>query len=527
MPTPSSAQQSLLRDAGQSPLSFAAPHAGSGSAERTLDDTANDAARRAMSRACRCAGRAGRGLLLSAILGALGGAGLFADVSTPMFQCRMVLQREMAAPVFGKASPGEAVTVTFRGQTKTTRADDQGKWLVKLDPMDAGGPFEMTVAGANTLRFDNVMVGEVWLCAGQSNMGYSMKKLGARNVAEAAGARQPDIRIQTMMRGQITKWEPLTPEVCLKSSATAYYFGKELHAALDVPIGLIVSSSPGTAIRYWADPETIAADPKLAGEKSVGKWYNELVKPVIPYGIRGAIWYQGESDTDGNASEYQARFQSLLRNYRKIWGQGDFPFLYVQLANFGPRQTDAGAPSRWAEVRAAQTATLALPNTAMAVTIDIGDPDYHPENKWDVGKRLALPALRLVYDHQDVSEYSGPTLRSCEKKDGQVFLRFDHAPGGLVNQDGGDTLAGFAVSGADGQWHWAKGVIQNDAVVLTCAEVQDPVNVRYAWADCPIATPLYNQAGLPAGPFEAVPVIAAKKSEVGQKEAGQTYRSRR
>ena len=522
MPTPSSVQQALLRDTGHSSsAAFVANHADSNS----VHEAANNGAPR--TRDVGFVFRMGRGLLLSVIFGALAGSVVFADVSTPMFQSNMVLQREMAAPVFGKASPGEEVTVAFRGQIKTTRADDQGKWLVKLDPMDAGGPFEMTVTGDNTLRFDNVMVGEVWLCAGQSNMGYSMKKLGARNVAEAAQARNPDIRIQTMMRGQVTKWEPLTPEVCLKSSATAYYFGKELQAVLNVPVGLIVSSSPGTAIRYWVDPETIAADPKLAGEKSVGKWYNELVKPVIPYGIRGAIWYQGESDADGNASEYKGRFQSMLRNYRKIWGQGDFPFLYVQLANFGPKQTDPGAPSRWAEVRAAQTETLALPSTAMAVTIDIGDPDYHPENKWDVGKRLALPALRLVYDRKDVSEYSGPTLQSCEKKDGQVFLRFDHASGGLVNKSGGDSLAGFAVSGADGKWYWAKGLIQKDAVALTCAEVKDPAKVRYAWADCPVATPLYNQAGLPAGPFEVVPTVAAAKTKAEQTEAGTSIRTRR
>ena len=443
-----------------------------------------------------------------------------------MFQSNMVLQREMAAPVFGKAAPGEEVTVAFRGQTKSTRADDQGKWLVRLDPMSAGGPFEMKISGQNTLHFSNVMVGEVWLCAGQSNMGYSMKKIGGRNVAAAAEANFPDIRVQTMMRGQVTKWEPLTPEVCLKTSATAYYFGRDLQQALDVPVGLIVSSSPGTAIRYWVDPDTIAADPKLAAQKSVGKWYNELVKPVIPYGIRGAIWYQGESDADGNAPEYKNRFLSLLQNYRKAWGQGDFPFLFVQIASFGPKQTDPGAPSRWAEVRAAQTEALALPNTAMAVTIDIGDPDYHPENKWDVGKRLALPALRLVYGRRDVQEYSGPTLQSCEKKGGQVFLRFDHASGGLVNKAGDDALPGFAVSGADGQWRWAKGVIQKDAVVLSCDEVKDPVKVRYAWADCPIATPLYNQAGLPAGPFEAVPTVATK-AKAEQKEAGQGIRTRR
>ena len=431
---------------------------------------------------------------------ALEGSSALANVSTVMFQSNMVLQREKPVPVFGNASPGEEVTVTFRGQAKSTRADDNGKWQVKLDAMNAGGPFEMTVQGGNTLWFTNVMVGEVWLCAGQSNMGYSMKKIGGRNVANAALANFPDIRICTMARGQSGKWEAITPEVCLKSSATAYYFSTNLYAALGVPIGLIVSSSPGTSIRYWVDPETIAADETLTGQKSAGKWYNELVKPAIPYGIRGAIWYQGESDTDADPREYKSRFLSLIKNYRKNWNEGEFPFIYMQISSFDEKQVNAGVPSGWAQIRDVQTQALSVSNTAMAVSIDIGDSDYHPKDKWDAGKRLALPVLRLVYGLTNISEYSGPMLQSCEKKDGKVYLHFNHAYGGLVDKDNND-LFGFAVRGADNQWHWAKGAIQQDTVVLTCAAAKDPVEVRYAWADYPIATPLYNGAGLPAVPF--------------------------
>lgn len=427
-------------------------------------------------------------------------ASAFADVSTVMFQNDMVLQREMAVPVFGTASPGEEVTVTFRGQTKSTKADADGKWLVKLDPMDAGGPFELVIKGKNMLTFSNVMVGEVWLCAGQSNMGYSMKKIGGQNTNAAAQANFPNIRICTMARGQRAKWEAITPEVCLRSSAAAYYFGTNLQAALNVSIGLIVSSSPGTSIRYWVDPATIAAN-GMTGQKSVGKWYNELIKPVIPYGIRGAIWYQGESDTDANPQEYQSRFLSLIKNYRLNWGEGEFPFIYMQIASFGAKQTNAGAASGWAEIRDAQTQALGVTNTAMAVSIDIGDRDYHPENKWDVGKRLALPALRLIYGRTNIFEDSGPMFQSAEMKDGKIVLHFDHTTGGLVDKDQ-NNLFGFAVCGADNQWHWAKGVIQQNTVVLTCDEVKAPVKVRYAWADCPIATPLYNGAGLPAVPFQ-------------------------
>lgn len=431
----------------------------------------------------------------------LWGSSVFGDVSTVMFQNNMVLQREKPLPVFGHAAPDEEVTVEFNGQTKTTKAAGDGKWQVTLDPMKEGGPFVMTIKGTNTLTFSNVMVGEVWLCAGQSNMGYSMKKIGGRNTNAAAQANFPNIHICTMTRGQHARWETITPEVCLRSSATAYYFGTNLYSGLNVPIGLIVSSSPGTSIRYWVDPVTIAADAKLAGQKSVGKWYNELVEPVIPYGIRGTIWYQGESDTDSNAQEYKSRFLSLINNYRKNWNEGDFPFLFVQLASFGETQTNAGAASGWAEIRDVQTQALALSNTAMAVTVDIGARDFHPENKWDVGRRLALPALRLVYGRKDISEYSGPTLQSCEKKGGAIYLHFNHTYGGLVDKDK-DDLSGFAVCGADNQWHWARGAIQHDTVRLTCDAVKDPVKVRYAWADCPIATPLYNGAGLPAVPFQ-------------------------
>ena len=203
----------------------------------------------------------------------------------------------------------------------------------------------MTIAGKNTLTLKNVMVGEVWLCAGQSNMGYSMKKIGGRNVEEAGKAGNAEIRIVTIVRGQGAVWEAMTPEVALKSSAMAYWFSKELQGALKEPVGLIVSSSPGTKIMYWVDPVTIAGDPTLNG-KSVGKWYNELVKPVIPYGIKGAIWYQGESDADeADAGRYAGRYKALITNYRGAWGEGDFPWLFVQLPHYGTKQTAAGRES--------------------------------------------------------------------------------------------------------------------------------------------------------------------------------------
>ncbi len=427
---------------------------------------------------------------------------VLANVSTVMFQSNMVLQREQTVPVFGDGFPDETVTVIFCGQTLTTQADSHGQWLVKLAPLPAGGPFAMTIQGSNTLSLTNVMVGEVWLCAGQSNMGYSMKKIGN------------ETQYRCGQSGQFSRYSH-----CHHDAQTKCPVAKSLARGLpgifrhrvlfwhepvcgasraDWPDRQLQSRQPPFGTRV--DPATIAADVGLAQGKSVGKWYNELVKPVIPYAIRGAIWYQGESDTDGNPQDYQSRFFSLINNYRKNWNEGEFPFLYVQLASFGEKATNAGATSHWAELRDVQTQALSLSNTAMAVTIDIGDRGFHPEDKWDVGRRLALPALSLVYGRTNILEYSGPVLSSCEQKNGVIQLHFNHTYGGLVDRDQ-TNLTVFAVCGADHQWHWAKSAIRQDTVELTCDQVKDPVEIRYAWADCPIATPLYNGAGLPAVPF--------------------------
>lgn len=428
--------------------------------------------------------------------------GAFANVATVMFQDNMVLQRRMAVPVFGTAAAGEEVAVGFRGQTRTVKAGADGKWLVKLDATEAGGPFEMTLKGANTLTLKNVMVGEVWLCGGQSNMEWSMNSIGGANRDSAKLADFPDIRVITMQFGR-DKWAAMTPQVALDFSASAYYFGKDLHRTLNVPIGLVSSSVGGTAVERWLDPAVIAADPALAKDTMAGDLYRKWIAPVQPYGIRGAIWYQGESNANGTAPLYRGRFGSLITGWRKVWNQGDFPFYFVQIANHMALQTDPGETSLWADIREAQRQSLLIPNTAMAVAIDIGDAgNIHPVNKWDIGKRLALPARHLIYGRLQDSAYTGPTFDTCEKRGSLVRIHFKHAHGGLLDKSPG-TIKGFALSGTDNRWYWAAMLIRKDTVILSSSQVPTPTRVRYAWANNPTAVSLFNGAGLPASPFQA------------------------
>jgi sialate O-acetylesterase len=286
-------------------------------------------------------------------------------------------------------------------------------------------------------------------------------------------------------------------------SATGYYFGKDLHKALNVPIGLISSAVGGTAVERWLDPVAIAADGGLDKDSTAGNLYDAWIAPVKPYGIRGAIWYQGESNANQTAPFYRARFAALIKGWRRVWNQGDFPFHFVQLANHMALQTDPGEDSRWADIREAQRLSLSLPNTAMAVAIDVGEAnDIHPKNKWDLGKRLALPARHLVYGRAQDSAYSGPLFDTCERKGSLVRIHFDHAHGGLVDKGTGG-LKGFALAGQDGKWYWAAAAIRKDTVLVSSISVANPLKVRYAWANNPSAAPLFNGVGLPASPFQA------------------------
>lgn len=633
-----------------------------------------------------------------------------ADVKLPaVFGDNMVLQRGMAIPVWGWAGPGEQVSVRLGdGAAATATADKDGNWRVNLPAREAGGPLQMKVEGKNTVTFGNVMIGDVWVCSGQSNMQFGLS--GVKDApAEIAAASYPNIRLFTVpntvalepQKDTKGQWAACDSQTARNFSAVAYFFGRDLNKALDVPIGLIHTSWGGTPAESWISRAGLAAEPELAtfiqriptelksdpqaakdyeakmkeweakayftdpGNKGfgmgwaaadtdtadwkpmavpgyweaaglmidgvvwfrkdvqipaewagkdlalslgpiddgdttyfngtqvgaigmetpnwwqaprrytvpaslvkagraviavriydrwlnggfggvpadltlapkdggtpislAGQWvykievsrpqpeqpipqpqapagpdnpwiptslYNAMISPLIPYGIKGAIWYQGESNAD-RAYQYRTLFRDMISDWRKAWGEGDFTFLFVQLANYQLAQQQPSENSAWAELREAQTMTLSLPRTGMAVIIDVGEAaDIHPKDKQTVGARLAL-AARAVACGQDIV-YSGPMYDSMKVEGGKAVLSFKHVGGGLVAH--GEALKGFAVCGADKRFVWADAQISGDQVIVSSAEVPQPAAVRYGWADNPTCD-LYNKEGLPASPF--------------------------
>jgi len=463
-----------------------------------------------------------------------------------LFGDHMVLQADFHCPVWGSAEAGDEVSVSIAGQKKTAKADGDGKWMLKLDPVQAGGPHEMTVAGKTSVTVKDVLFGEVWICSGQSNMEMTVRS--SNNFKEEqAEANFPKLRHFAVKKNiqmapvstLIGDWKPTTPDVVADFTAVGYFFGRELNKKLNVPIGLIHTSWGGTAAQLWCSkpwlegneilrpladgiPKTIEnyekahAGWKEAAEKAKAEGkpapkepnkpmpaaclYNGMIAQVITYGIKGAIWYQGESNA-GNAKQYQTLFPEMIKNWRKDWGQGDFPFGFVQLANFKANKNeklDQPVESSWAELREAQTMTLSLPKTGMAVIIDIGHPtDIHPKNKQDVGKRLSLWAQSQVYG-KDLPEYSSPLYESMKVEDNKARLTFQHVGGGLEAK--GEKLTGFSIAGEDKVFVWADAKIDGKTVVVWSDKVAKPAAVRYAWADYPDCN-LYSKEGLPASPF--------------------------
>jgi sialate O-acetylesterase len=615
-----------------------------------------------------------------------------AEVKLPkVFTNDMVLQRDIPIKIWGWADKRETIAITFLNETVEVKADRKGHWTAELKPAEAGGPYELVIKGENEITLSNILVGDVWICSGQSNMQWP---LSTTNGAEAAikNSTNPTIRLFTVERNTSTVplddcesegWMICGPETVPSFSAVAYYFGKKLNEDLDVPIGLLHTSWGGTNVETWISADAISqvegfegiqkevsefdeevvikeikekveaitgplpeqdqgmkdgnslwADtdysdwkamdiPQLweqAGiegldgivwfqkefelgpedlnndieihlgpiddsditylngkkigetnqkynedriysiDKSLlkkgkntivvrvedtgggggiygeseklyielpkkkisltGSWkfkigrgdfsysvspnsmpsllYNAMIHPLIPIGIKGAIWYQGESNA-GRAYEYRTTFPQMVKNWRSDWGLGDFPFLFVQLANF-MQVKEQPEESAWAELREAQTMTLSLPNTGMATIIDIGEADdIHPRNKLDVGKRLALNALRVAYGKKVVA--SGPTFKEMSIDGRHVILSYDHIGSGFYLKNKYGYINGFAVAGNDKKFHWAKAEISGDKIVLTCDHVDQPVAVRYGWADNPDDLNLYNLEGLPAVPF--------------------------
>ena len=480
----------------------------------------------------------------------LGAASLLADVKpSALFSEHMVLQSAMAVPVWGTASPGEPVTVTLNGQKRSTKASADGKWMVRLKKLKPGGPFRMTIAGNNTVTVNDVLVGEVWLGSGQSNMAFTVSKKRASYAGlvneerEIAEANYPLIRMftgktaktyepQTEIQGE---WLVCSPENVPGFSAVGYLFSRDLQREIKEPVGFGASTAESwirretvgadpllkpmldrfdTAVRFYRTspnapaseapkpPQTINARPGPPPERQRDPvqdqhnptvLFNGMINPVIPYAIRGVIWYQGESIVGGKegVALYPHVQETLIRDWRKLWGQGDFPFYVVQLPAL---QNISNNPL----VREGQAAVLALRHTAMAVTIDIGDPkDVHPHNKAPLGERLTRIALANVYGRK--LEYSGPVYESMKVSGHSIRLKFSHVRGGLVAKDG--PLKWFTIAGADRKFVPAETKIEGDSVVVTSPGVSTPVAVRYAWHNYPDGCNLYNEAGLPAAPF--------------------------
>ena len=497
-------------------------------------------------------------LILSSILLLVIAGAAVADIKLPaIIGDNMVLQQGGKVPIWGWADPGEEVTagVSWNNTKLAVKADKDGKWTIKINPPKAGGPYEMTLTGKNTINIKNILVGEVWVCSGQSNMQMSVQSSNNAE-QEIAEAGYPNIRLFSVKLTVAEKpqsdcvgnWSECSPKTVPNFSAAAYFFGRELHKQLNVPVGLIHTSWGGTPAESWTRREVLEADADFvpivkryddavakypqameeykqkllewkeaaekamtAGEKPPRRpgepfgpgnpnapagLYNAMIAPLIPYGIQGAIWYQGESNA-GRAYQYRTLFPAMIKNWRDDWGQGQFSFLFVQLANFMQTKTEP-AESAWAELREAQTMTLALPNTGMAVIIDIGDAvNIHPTNKQDVGKRLALWPLAGIYGKKLV--YSGPLYKSMKVDGNSIVLSFDHAGGGLVAKGDGQ-LKGFSIAGADRKFVWADAKIDGNTVVVSSDKVSEPVAVRYAWADNPVCN-FYNKEDLPASPF--------------------------
>ena len=467
-----------------------------------------------------------RTFVLAAIISIAVGGIASADVKLPaVIGDNMVLQQGAELPFWGWAEPGEGVTVTIGGKSVSATTAADGRWFVRVPSVTKFGVVEVVVAGKNSLTLKNVLIGDVWVCSGQSNMQWRvLESTGAKE--EIPAAKHPTIRLfkverQTALEPQTDvegKWVECSPESIGEFSAVAYFFGRELHLRLNRPMGLIEAAYSGCGAESWISDATLKADPfyQQLLEKSAADnrdpsrantpnratvLYNGVIAPLQPFAIRGAIWYQGEQNA-ARAHQYRTLFPALIEDWRRTWGQGDFPFLFVQLPNYLPDKTKPDhspepESSSWAELRDAQRQTLSAPNTGMAVTIDLGDPrDIHPKNKVEVGRRLARQALSVAYGQSLFA--SGPLYRSMTIAGNEAHLQFYDVGGGLAAK--GSELKGFAIAGADQKFVWAKASIVGNKVIVSSDQVPRPVSVRYGWADNPDCN-LCNKEGLPASPF--------------------------
>jgi sialate O-acetylesterase len=501
-------------------------------------------------------------------------AAAFATVAFPdvkpsaLFSDHMVLQSGMSVPVWGTADPAENVSVTIARQTRAVTAGPDGKWMVHLTKLKAGGPFQMSISGKNRLLIKDVLVGEVWLGSGQSNMAFTVSKKRASYAGlinedqEIAAANYPTIRMFTAKAAKTYEpqsevggeWLVCNPENVPGFSAVGYLFARDLQKRLRVPVGILTVAFGASTAESWIKRETLISDPQL--KPSVEKFdslvhfyrehpgalmgespaapqtinarpvnekaplrdpvqdqhqptvlFNGMINPVIPYAMRGVIWYQGESIVGGKngIALYPHIMETLVSDWRRLWGEGDFPFYAVQLPALGNVSNNP-------LVREGQSQLLSLRNTGLAVTIDIGDPkDVHPHNKSPLGDRLTRIALAKTYGKK--LEYSGPLYQSMEVNGDSIRIHFTHSGGGLVAKNG--PLKWFQIAGEDRIFVDAEARIEGKTIVVSSSKVVKPVSVRYAWDNYPEGCNLYNAAGLPAPPFrtdhwDAMPPIEAQ-----------------
>ena len=471
-----------------------------------------------------------------------------------IFTDHMVLQRDMLVAVYGTAEPGEKVTVSFARQAKAATADKDGSWLVKLDAMKAcADPAAMAVAGKNRLTLTDIVVGDVWVCSGQSNMSFAMGAYGSpidRDHFELPLVREFHVKTVLSMTPETTvesaahhakvragKWLVCATDTGNLFTAVGLCFGRKVVQETGIPIGLIKAAVGGTKIEPWISPDGPRMVPELP---AVGKlpakpeyrggfpatWhclYNGMIHPLTRFAIKGTLWYQGESNGNEGISYFHKQ-RALIGGWRKAWGQGDFPFYFVQLAAFQRPTDDPKGGNGWAACRMAQFKSLSIANTGMAVAIDLDDVDnpdnIHPWDKKNVGERLALWALAKDYPSTTLGTggkaadlvYSGPLYKGMKVEGGAIRTCFDSVGSGLLiaTRKGGfeplikeprGKLRRFAIAGKDKKWFWANAVIDGKTVVVSSPDVPKPVAVRYAFSMNPEGSNLYNEEGLPASPF--------------------------
>jgi sialate O-acetylesterase len=464
----------------------------------------------------------------------------FADVQLPgIISDHMLLQRDVPVRIFGKALPGEAVTVAFRGRTAQTVTDPLGRWEVWLQPLTPGPAAEMTITGANKITIADVLVGDVWVGSGQSNMQWAVRQADNPD-AEIASAKFPQIRLFYVPRKPASvpvedvdaRWVVCSPETIAEFSAVLYYFGRQMHQDLKVPMGLIHSSWGGTPIASWISGPSLVGDTRLEPflsywqnvilqypvnasryEQNLKKWeaagsqgarpaapmgpghahepttlYNGMIAPLVKYTIKGALWYQGETEAGrAQGGIYGDAMMTLVQDWRRAFGLGDFPFYWVQLANYG----NAVKNGHWMRVQEGQVKATALRNTGVAVITDIGNPtNIHPTNKQEVGRRLALLAE---------NKGASPLYRQVTREGSAMRIWFDHAGKGLKTRGDGP-VTGFSIAGADGKYVPATAKIEGATVLVSSPDVPNPASVRYAWDYNPDAN-LINALSLPVSLF--------------------------